>query len=348
MDNGVTPDMIKRFLDNRSDEAEAALVSEYLKSNPHILEGYSNDDDAWQEGNGKHLPLELREEMWENVAKKMNVSKRVRYGWLVAASMAGIALAACFFFSQNQKESVAPDAQSVAAAQHKKVIENNSHTDKVAVLPDGTRVILKYQAVVYYYDTFTAHRNIYLQGVALFKVVHDAAHPFTVYANGIATTDLGTRFWIASTGKASVTVRLLEGSVVVHSAEKGFTMKDVFLSPGEKVVINKKTGTATVSAIWKNEIKKRPAAVKKKESKSSTVWTNSAYTFSKASLAKVFNRIALQYHVQIKLADSSIGYYQFTGKIMYKDSLGTIMTAICEMNNLAYSRSGNVISIKKK
>jgi len=348
MENGVTPDMIKRFLNNQSDEAEAERIAEYLKSNPQILERYSNDEDAWQEGIDKHLPLVLREKLWHNVEKKINVSKCRMYKWLAAASMTGIVFGAYFFFSQNKKEPGISNAQYAILTRHKNVIENNTYTEKEAALPDGSRIVMKSHTSVYYYDTFSAHRDIYMNGQAYFEVAHDKKHPFTVYANGISTTALGTHFWVISNDRQSVTVKLSEGKVVVRSIEKSFTMKDVFLSPGEKVVISKKTGLAIVSRFKENEGKKDIPVAGSKKVESKTIWTNSAYTFSKASLAKVFDRIALQYHVQIKLADSSIGDYQFTGKIMYDDSLGTIMTAICEMNNLKFNQSGSIINIEKK
>ena len=79
MGDSVTSGMIQRFLNNQSDEAEADLVSEYLKNNPDVLEQYSGDLGTWKEADNQYLPDNLRSEMWESVTKEMNVGKRLDF-----------------------------------------------------------------------------------------------------------------------------------------------------------------------------------------------------------------------------------------------------------------------------
>lgn len=350
MDNSVTSDMIRRFLNRQSDEAEAGLVSEYLKNNPHILEQYSNDAGVWQRAGDQHLSDDLRTAIWEGVEKEINVGKRLRFRFLAAAGIIGMLIGSYFFFIQNKKAIGKINGKNTAAIRYKKVIENNTLIEKEITLPDGTNVILEPNSVVYYYSVFKNNRNIYLSGDAYFKVAHDKVHPFTVYADSIGTTALGTHFWVKSSNRESLTVKLLEGKVVVRAFGKRIVMKDVFLTPGEKVVINKRTGIAMLSRFKRHEIKKnvKKAIAIGDKIKGKTVWTNAAYTFSKASLVTVFNKIELQYHVRINVNGNDISGFHFTGKIMYDDSLNTIMTAICNVNGLIYSRSGNIITIGKK
>lgn len=347
MDNSVTSEMIQRFLNYQSDEAEADLVSEYLRNNPHILKQYSGDADEWQQAADQYLSGDLRSEMWGKVAREMNVGKRLGLRLLAAASIIGMLIGGYFFFRQTTRVEQS-GSSSATAIQSKKVIENNTTIEKKANLPDGSRLILEPGTVVYYYDVFNHHRNVYLRGEAYFEVAHDKEHPFTVYADSIGTTALGTHFWVKSGNQRLLTVRLLEGKVVVRSYEKKFPMRDIVLSPGQKVVVNKLTGLVSVSSIRENRKKDSLNMVNHSKVESKTVWTNSAYRFSKASLIKVFGRIESQYHVQIIVSDSVIADYQFTGKIMYNDSLNTILDAICRMNNLSYKRDGNNISIEKK
>lgn len=87
-------------------------------------------------------------------------------------------------------------------------------------LPDGSQVTLAPQSRLSY-DTRLGtrpQRQVYLTGEAFFSVKRDPTQPFLVYANGVVTKVLGTRFSIkAYENHPDVTVAVSSGRVSVFS-----------------------------------------------------------------------------------------------------------------------------------
>lgn len=99
-----------------------------------------------------------------------------------------------------------------------------------------------------------ARRVSLLQGTAYFKVVPDAKHPFSVQANGVETTVLGTAFEVRNLGD-DVSVSVAEGTVLVGSAQN--KRDGTTLSVGQRIRMNNEAviSSGTVSpgmiATWR-------------------------------------------------------------------------------------------------
>lgn len=89
-------------------------------------------------------------------------------------------------------------------------------------LPDGSTITLNAHSKLEYHPDFTTHRQIRLQGEALFTVTHDKSHPFTVTTNdSLATTVLGTQFNIRSYNKSQETrITVVSGIVAVNKGKQ--------------------------------------------------------------------------------------------------------------------------------
>ena len=87
-------------------------------------------------------------------------------------------------------------------------------------LADGTRVDLNSGARFTYPALFLGgERNVELEGEAMFHVVHDPDHPFTVGTYAADVTVLGTQFSVnADSGEKFFSTSLVEGKVRVTSA----------------------------------------------------------------------------------------------------------------------------------
>lgn len=97
-------------------------------------------------------------------------------------------------------------------------------------LPDGSTVSLYPNSTISYPSAFTGdERRVTLSGKATFHVVHDAAHPFFVDAEGVETKVLGTMFNISTYSGAPIRVTLIEGSIQVCDP-----YHCVVLNPGEQ------------------------------------------------------------------------------------------------------------------
>lgn len=164
---------------------------------------------------------------------------------------------------------------------------------------DGTKIELNTNTVLRARMT-TESRTIWLErGEAFFQVRHDAAHPFTVVAQGHRITDLGTKFAVRQ-GVSSLEVTLLEGKIR-FAGEK----RSAVLMPGE-------TAIATGNSF---SVTKEPA-----QSLSDQLsWRRGVLVFKYQTLADVaaeFNRYNSK---KIIIADPGAGNLMIFGKFRTQD-----------------------------
>lgn len=127
-------------------------------------------------------------------------SKRIWMRWpLAAVAAAGIAI---FGFSIQR-----PASQSYA-------IETRFGQHRTVALADGSTVVLNGDTRVTA-DRNNTRRVSVERGEAVFAVVHDEAHPFTVAVGGSTLLDVGTEFSVTRVGKQTQ-VRVIEGAVMYN------------------------------------------------------------------------------------------------------------------------------------
>ncbi|MDT9096625.1 FecR family protein, partial [Escherichia coli] len=89
-------------------------------------------------------------------------------------------------------------------------VETAAGQRRVLTLGDGTRIEMSggTRLTLDHHDNRIAALD---RGQALFTVRHDAAHPFTLTAGGVAVRDLGTVFDVARDG-SRLAVQVASGS----------------------------------------------------------------------------------------------------------------------------------------
>jgi len=351
MNNEYTPDELKQFLNNELDGEKAEQIADYLQG----LSGESLEeilpDAQFMEGALVEIPGRIQSAMRRKIQRELK--GRLNY-WqnplMIAACLVGLLLAGAFLL-QLLSGSYAPLTRTGDVDLARKIIINNSGAQKYIHLPDGSGVLLMPKASVRYLNNFLENRFVYMEGKARFDVKHDALRPFTVIANGIGTLDIGTSFWVNNNkNKAEITIRLEEGSIAVKSLENSFPYKNIHLQPGQLIKIFKNEGHYLVSNL------QRPNSLPQLRSKTTgladkaivTNWTNQAYSFSKSPLRKVFDQLAIRYQVEITADPALLENMEFTGKIMYNDSLNVILEAICKLNHLSFTRKESKIQITQQ
>ncbi|HUJ04285.1 MAG TPA: FecR domain-containing protein [Rhizomicrobium sp.] len=121
------------------------------------------------------------------------------------------------------------------AAYISKSAERTYSTDiggrELVTFADGTKIELNTNTIIRTRMT-TDERAVWLdQGEAFFRVHHDSAHPFVVYAGSRRVTDLGTEFLMRrETGKLKVA--LLQGRVRIGEADG--VSRGTLLKPGDE------------------------------------------------------------------------------------------------------------------
>lgn len=251
-----------RFFRGECTEDEKKLVAAYLESHKEILDGFFSEED-WTRSLNK-LPNDTtpyREaELLQTIQAKLHGKKHglVRYmkplmKWSVAACVAVLATGALLYFMQqpgNMKRMVSSTGRGNPAVNDSIIWTNNSNTVVHRYLSDGSVVWLQPGSVLRYKKDFEpACRWLHLEGEARFQVAKNKKRPFTVFAENVSTTAVGTIFTVNSKNTHKrITVKLEEGKVLVKDMSQ--PADTLYLLPGEYCAFNGKALQKTDSLYY--------------------------------------------------------------------------------------------------
>lgn len=208
-------------------------------------------------------------------------------------------------------------------------------------LDDGSDVALSPGSSVRYKLPFkNKTRDIYLTGVARFKVAKDKARPFTVFSGEVATTALGTVFTITAWPAEKITrVKLHSGKVRVTNTANGFEPQ--YLLPGKELVFNKTTGSVNL-----RRFTEQAAATKPAPAIAGTVKLNGdTLRFVNQPLPDVFNKLQQLYGNSIAIK-ADLKKYRFTGDFnIATDSLPVVLSTIGTLNKLQVIKTDSTYTI---
>lgn len=281
---------------------------------------------------------------WHLAAEVEASAAPARRGWLRWAVAAAVLLAVGLAVLRlgQRPAGPAPLAQATRPASPIPTLVRRANTGRTPLrlpLPDGSVVTLQPGSAVAYYPPFAqGRRDITLRGTALFAVAKDAAHPFTVLANGFTTTALGTKFRVQAATSQEVAVRLLEGKVVVRAtAASHLTMREQFLTPGQELTINTRTRQVRLHNFGPAPRPTPPLAVE----------ILTGLSFEKDDLATVFAQVGARYHVRVAYDTAAVRGLSFTGEFAATDALPVVLRAVCAANNLTFIQTPSQVTIRK-
>jgi transmembrane sensor len=226
-----------------------------------------------------------------------------------------------------------------------KVITNHKTTDMEVVLADRSTIILSPQSAVSYHTSFgVRERNISLKGKGFFKVSKNKALPFSVFAEGVSTTALGTEFTVSTLAKNTVEVKLFEGKVVVRKTDK--SIQDIYLVPGQQVSMNTQNKNYNLSRFEEAERQDLLRSTET-EKQGGVVSGDVALQFANEPLTRVFDQLSTTYKTRITYSKDQVDGLYFSGSVLKKDSLKTILSIITNMNGLKYEETNGEVLIKK-
>jgi hypothetical protein len=342
--------LIQKFLANQCTEEEAAEVLDYFSIHPDEIERYIPPGD-WLNQLDMYFDTDASSRMMERIRIACGLKTNARgiksvARYAIAASLIGIViwLGGNAFHMENHANAIGlvskagTDVESPVSAS----LINMSDAARQAILPDGSNVVIYPQSTVEYREIFgSVKRNVLLKGKALFDVKKDASRPFTVFARGIATTALGTRFLVAAQRDQHVSVVLFEGKVKVWQ-EKGIGT-EIILRPGDELLVNSRLfSDHSISRKGREQIgnsqwKTQPEHAEKEEV---------IFQFKNLSLKQVFRQIELKFKVNINTGDKmDFEGKLFTGTFFKGDNLDFIFKAICNQQGLHFNIDGNNVSV---
>lgn len=342
--------LVERFFQGGCTDEEKQQVIAYFRENPGKLAQYLTED-SWEDFTPDarlEVPTsKMRQAIDDTIGRPAAPVRRIRYGWVAAASLAALTVLG-FLLHKKTNDRTKPEIAAVAPppvkkeAQKLKDIRNTSSKTIICFLPDGSKVGLSGSSTISFDSTFTnGRRDIFLEGQAVFTVKKDNARPFTVHSKGIATTALGTVFSVSDKNGGYTMVHLFSGRVVVKKEKQDRSFKDIYLMPGQQLVVNKETFSVQIRSIT-------PAA--RTEEHATPSATQQVMHFDSQPLTEIFSLLQKEYKVSISYDPATLQNMTFTGLLNRdKESLESFLTTLCDLNDLSIKKtSDNSFTIQVK
>jgi ferric-dicitrate binding protein FerR (iron transport regulator) len=197
------------------------------------------------------------------------------------------------------------------------------------LLEDGSKVLLNAASTLNYPEHFSsAERRLQLQGEAFFEVAKDTHRPFTVVANGIATTALGTSFNIrAYEDEKTISIALATGKVQVDGGmlDRG----NYELHPGESITYDKE----------EKNFKKEPF-----DPKEQLAWKEGIIYFHDASFQQIINKLAQWYGVNFTVENHPGPSWKYTGEFN-NENLENVLLSISYAKKFDFEINNDTVKI---
>ncbi|MEM9389362.1 MAG: FecR domain-containing protein [Bacteroidota bacterium] len=315
----ISPDLLKKYLDNQCTPEERKKVEEYL-----ALEKNATSD----------LPDELAEEMkvnfWTNISSEIEnkhttrvipLHKRImRY-----AAVAVILFAIGFFTYRTASNKFFEDSVEVSVAL--KTITTQRGEKRTVTLPDGSTVRMNYETEIQAPEQFEGdERVVYLRGHAHFDVARDTERPFIIYTEDSKTEVLGTSFDINTKREGETEIIVTSGTVAF--SEKDENENHVVLEVNDRAVLNadKRMATSKVDAL------------------KLTSWRDNRLIFEDNTLEDIIHILEPWYNIEISVKDPIILKTDYNLD-MENPSLERLMEELSFLGDFEYSIEGKKISI---
>lgn len=348
--------MLEQFFSGGGTEDERRRVTEYLKNNPGKLDQYLTEQN-WQDFNPDSLDVpvpthRLREAIERTVGR--SPVKRMKYAWMAAAATISLVCLVFYFRSSTNgkgEKNTMPDIKAVTQTTVKeekisevRSITNESSKARIYFLPDGSHVELGGNSGVSFNQPFIGNRrDIFLRGYAVFSVMKNRLMPFAVHSRNIVTTALGTVFGVNCKNTRYTTVHLFSGRVVIKKGnpDAGKTFKDIYLRPGQKLILNNEAFSAEIRTDEPKvpEIREEAGPLQPQVLK-----------FTRQSLAEIFSILNKEYKAKILYHPASMKNLDFTGSFdRNKETLESFLNTLCLLNELKLKKTtSSSFSISEK
>ncbi len=216
----------------------------------------------------------IEDDHFERLLPEKNLYKYL----LVAASILIMAVLGGVWVQQKNSNSLSfqPTYENLIKEVPHSLIEkvNLTNAPLIVTLPDGTRATLSTKSKISYAEKFISldKREVFLIGEAYFEVVRNTQKPFLVYADGLVTKVLGTKFRVRSYAiDKEVLVEVTAGKVSVFTNPKFVSsenknsneLSSIVLVPNQKVSFLKSDASIVKTLVNEPILLKADTDVKK-------------------------------------------------------------------------------------
>ncbi|RFS19850.1 FecR family protein [Chitinophaga silvatica] len=309
--------------------------------------------DQWFDNISKHQTTKLHEKTLDNeltnlklainqhiapAAQKAKV-RTLRYWWYAAAAVAIGAIGIVYMNQHSKSAGTTTTIIADNATGTKRVVKDGfveltvakAHTEQVT-LEDGSTVTLNANSKLRYPEHFdNRSRTIYLEeGEAFFDVATDQSRQFTVLADNISTTALGTSFNIRAYSRENkVTVALISGKVKVDQLNK---QNSLILLPSEQISYDRLSLNLVKTVVVK------PTEI--------TAWKQGYLIFKDAPYNEVVTGLENRFGVTV-VNNSDTREWNYNGSFK-NESIKDVMDVICQIKSLSYTIKNDTVYLQNK
>ena len=321
--------IIVKFLTAQLSEAEATELEKWKLANRENLQEYNDFVSLWTQSGSLKMPRPIDQLQALSVVRKKVGIYPLKTRWINWAVQAAAVVVLSLIFSgiynslnHNNSGPRFVDNSSTPIFQEIKAAYG---TQAKVELSDGTKVFLNSGSKLRFPQTFAnqQQRKVVLDGEGYFEVTKNKKQPFIVEANQLKIKVLGTKFNVdAYADNSSVSVALVEGSVVLQENE-GEQNKDLMkLSPNQVATLNPANQTLSKSDV--------PDLYKY------TAWINGRIVFFGDPIQTVVKKLAKWYNVDIVISDQKLEGYKFTGTFI-NEPLEQVLNILSMTSKMTYA-----------
>lgn len=203
------------------------------------------------------------------------------------------------------------------------------------VLPDGTNCRLNAGSRITYPEVFSGNeRHVFLDGEVFAEVTHDESRPFIIESGDLTLAVLGTTFDFKSyRDSRCAEVSLVEGAVNL-SFNTGEELREVRLSPGDIVQVDRKTETFDLSHFTTKDY--------------APFDENGQIYFSNLPLGDIAQDLSRIFGEKVYVEDSALADTRFIAFFNNDESLSDILSALCAGGSMKVRKHGEFYAITRK
>lgn len=198
-------------------------------------------------------------------------------------------------------------------------------------LYDGTEVMLNSGSRLSYpLEDGEGARIVSLEGEAVFKVVHNAKHPFNVKAGHITIRDVGTCFNVRAYPRQDLITTVAEGRVELQSARLG---RRLSLGPDEQAVFGSE-------GVFR--------AVRRKKSSKVLSWQEGCLVFEEDRLSDILATLERRFNVRFVVEESIDESEVFTMQFNSTETIDDVLRVLASMGKFRYVKHNGKIFLNER
>lgn len=329
--------LLRRFYQGKCSPEEKAIVKRWLEEEGHdesfmlqLTEHWESFQESPDDHNAPSILKNIQdriqaEEPGQLFMPTTPATKSKPAGlstWLKVAAMLIIGLGISWSAYQLLQEP-APSVAVINTIQK----EVQSGQKLKVTLNDGTQVYLNSESTLTYPEKFSSEkREVMLVGEAFFDVTPDPNRPFTIKAQDIQVSVLGTSFNVhAYEGDSTISVAVATGKVKVNQTAQ----QTYFLEPGKELVYQLNLGSIEVNDFNMME---------------RLAWKDGILYFKDASIQEVKKTLERWYGVEISIRGAHQGLWQYSG-VFERQSLENVLDGMSYVQRFEYEIDDKQVTI---